>query len=83
MQADQDGVLQILLDNQNEENFPLSKTVEQKSMDTLLPMMETADAPFLSQSAECWHENVDCLLSEGLIDEAPALDELYVDLLSE
>ena len=83
MQADPDGVLQILLDNQNEENFPLSKTVEQKSMDTLLPMMETADAPFLSQSAECWQENVDWLLSEGLIDEAPALDELYVDLLSE
>ena len=83
MQADPDGVLQILLDNQNEENFPLSKTVEQQSMDTLLPMMETADAPFLSQSADCWQENVDWLLSEGLIDEAPALDQLYVDLLSE
>ena len=83
MQADPDGVLQILLDNQNEENFPLSKTVEQKSMATLLPMMETADAPFLTQSPECWQENVDWLLSEGLIDEAPALDRLYVDLLSE
>ena len=83
MQADPDGVLQILLDNQNEENFPLSQTVEQKSMATLLPMMETADAPFLTQTAECWQENVDWLLSEGLIDQAPALDELYVDLLSE
>ncbi|MCI7474119.1 MAG: ABC transporter substrate-binding protein [Clostridiales bacterium] len=83
MQADPDGVLQILLDNQNEENFPLSKTVEQKSMATLLPMMETADAPFLTQSAECWQENVDWLLGEGLIDEAPALDQLYVDLLGE
>ena len=83
MQADPDGVLQILLDNQNEENFPLSQTVEQKSMATLLPMMETEEAPFLSQTAECWQENVDWLLSEGLIDEAPALDQLYVDLLSE
>ena len=83
MQADPDGVLQVLLDNQNEENFPLSKTVEQQSMTTLLPMMETADAPFLTQTAECWQENVDWLLSEGLIDEAPALDQLYVDLLSE
>ena len=81
MQADPDGVLQILLDNQNEENFPLSKTVEQQSMDTLLPMMETADAPFLTQTEACWQENVDWLLSEGLIDQAPALDELYVDLL--
>ena len=83
MQADPDGVLQILLDNQNEENFPLSQTVEQKSMATLLPMMETEEAPFLSQTAECWQENVDWLLSEGLIDEAPPLDQLYVDLLSE
>ena len=83
MQADPDGVLQILLNNQNEENFPLSQTVEQQSMATLLPMMETAEAPFLSQTAECWQENVDWLLSEGLIQEAPALDQLYVDLLDQ
>ncbi len=83
MQADPDGVLQILLDNQNEENFPLSQTVEQKSMATLLPMMETETAPFLSQTAACWQENVDWLLSEGLIDQAPGLNQLYVDLLSE
>ena len=74
------GALRTLLDNQNEENFPLSETVERKSMETLLPLMETADAPFLSQSADCWQENVDWLLSQGLIDEAPALDELYVEL---
>ena len=80
MQADPDGVLQILQDNQNEENFPLSETVEQKSMETLLPMMETADAPFLTQSAECWQENVDWLLSEGLIDQPPALPKLLGDL---
>ena len=49
-------------------------------MDTLLPMMETAEAPFLTQSAECWQENVDWLLSEGLIQEAPALEDLYVTL---
>ena len=83
MQADPDGVLQILLDNQNEENFPLSETVEQKSLETLLPLMETDEAPFLSQSAACWQENVDWLLEQGLIDEAPALEELYVELLEE
>ncbi len=83
MQADPDGVLQILLDNQNEENFPLSQTVEQKSMETLLPMMETEDAYFLSQSEACWQENVDWLLSEGLIQEAPALEDLYVTLYEE
>ena len=83
MQADPDGVLQILLDNQNEENFPLSQTVEQQSMTTLLPLMETADASFLSQTKECWQENVDWLLSEGLIQSAPALEDLYVTLYEE
>ena len=78
MKADPAGALQILLDNQNEENFPLSETVETKSMEVLLPMMETEEAPFLSQSEACWQENVDWLLSQGLIDEAPALEELYV-----
>lgn len=77
------GGLQTLLDNQNEENFPLSETVEQKSLETLLPLMETADAPFLSQSAACWQENVDWLLEQGLIDQAPALDDLYVELLEQ
>ena len=80
VKSDPEGALRTLLDNQNEENFPLSETVERKSMETLLPLMETADAPFLSQSADCWQENVDWLLSQGLIDEAPALDELYVEL---
>ena len=75
------GGLQTLLDNQNEENFPLSETVEQKSLETLLPLMETEEAPFLSQSEACWQENVDWLLEQGLIDQAPALDDLYVELI--
>ena len=77
------GGLQTLLDNQNEENFPLSETVEQKSLETLLPLMETDEAPFLSQSEACWQENVDWLLEQGLIDEALALDDLYVELQAE
>ena len=77
------GGLQTLLDNQNEENFPLSETVEQKSLETLLPLMETDEAPFLSQSEACWQENVDWLLEQGLIDQAPALDDLYVELLEQ
>ena len=80
VKKDPAGALRTLLDNQNEENFPLSETVETQSLDTLIPMMETDEAPFLSQSAACWQENVDWLLEQGLIDEAPALDELYVEL---
>jgi putative hydroxymethylpyrimidine transport system substrate-binding protein len=29
--------------------------------------METADAPFLSQTAENWQENIDWMYKEGLI----------------
>lgn len=80
MQADPEEALRILLDNQNEENFPLSETVERSSMETLLPLMETAEAQFLSQSDACWQENIDWMLEQGLIDSAPSLDDVRVNL---
>ena len=80
MKANPEEALQILLANQNEENFPLSETVERKSVEVLLPMMETADADFLSQSDECWQENIDWMLQQGLISETVALDEVRVNL---
>ena len=54
-----DEVLQVLLDNQDASNFPLDADVEKQSCDTLLPLMETADAAFLSQTEQCWQENID------------------------
>ena len=83
VKADPAAALRTLLDNQNEENFPLSETVETESLNTLLPMMETADAAFLSQSEACWQENIDWLLDQGLIDQAPAISDVMVDLLAE
>ncbi len=80
MKADPEAALKILLNHQNEENFPLSETVERKSMEVLLPMMETADAAFLSQSDACWQENIDWMLEQGLISETVALDEVRVSL---
>lgn len=80
MKANPEEALAILLANQNEENFPLSETVERSSMETLLPMMETAEAPFLSQSDACWQENIDWMLSQGLIDAAPSLDDVRADI---
>ena len=80
MKANPEEALQILLANQNEENFPLSETVERKSMEVLLPMMETADAAFLSQSDECWQENIDWMLEQGLISETVTPDEVRVNL---
>ena len=80
MKADPEAALATLLANQNAENFPLSETVERKSMGVLIPMMETADAAFLSQSDECWQENIDWMLEQGLISETVALDEVRVNL---
>ena len=80
MKANPEEALQILLANQNEENFPLSETVERKSVEVLLPMMETANESFLSQSDECWQENLDWMLEQGLISETVALDEVRINL---
>lgn len=78
--ADPDGCLQILLNNQNEENFPLSETVEKKSCAALLPLMETSDAEFLSQSDDCWDENIDWMLKSGLIDKSVAADDVRANI---
>lgn len=80
MKENPEEALKILLTNQNEENFPLSETVEKKSMETLIPMMETADAKFLSQSDERWQENIDWMLSQGLIENSVDLDDVRVNL---
>ena len=80
MKADPEAALQILLNNQNEENFPLSEAVERKSMEVLLPMMETADTAFLSQSDACWQENINWMMEQGLIDKTVSLDDVRVDL---
>ena len=68
--ADPDGCLAILMNYQNEENFPLTQSVEEQSCATLIPLMETEDAAFLTQTDECWQENIDWMLENQLIDKA-------------
>ena len=75
--------LQILLDHQNAENFPLSPTVEKASMDVLLPAMETTDAPFMSQDTAIWQQNADWLHEMGLLSEQADVSFMVVDLLAE
>ena len=83
MQENPEEALRILLDNQNAENFPLSETVEKASMDMLLPAMETADAPFMSQDVAVWQQNADWLYEMGLLSEQADVSFMVVDLLSE
>ena len=83
MQENPEEALQILLDNQNAENFPLSPSVEQASMDMLLPAMETADAPFMAQDIAVWQQNADWLYEMGLLSEQADVSHMVVDLLAE
>ncbi|MGN1007316.1 MAG: ABC transporter substrate-binding protein [Butyricicoccus sp.] len=78
--TDSDAVLQVLLDNQDASNFPLDPDVEKKSTETLLSLMETADAPFLSQTTQCWQENIDWMYDEGLISEKPDVSEVMATI---
>ena len=75
-----DDVLQVLLDNQDEANFALDPDVEKKSCETLLPLMETADAKFLSQTEECWQENIDWMYDQGLIAEKPDVSDVMATI---
>ena len=80
MKADPEEALRILLDNQNKENFPLSETVEKKSIDVLLPIMETSDAAFLSQSDKVWQENIDWMREQNLITGDVSVDDVRVNI---
>lgn len=70
----------LLLNNQNEENFPLSRTVEEKSLATLLPIMENDDAKFLFQSEDVWQTGINWLFEEGIISKEADAKEMFVNI---
>lgn len=80
MKNEPEEALSILLANQNEENFPLSEDVERKSMETLLPMMETAEVEFLTQTDTCWQENIDWMREQGLINGEVTVEDVRAHL---
>ncbi len=80
MKANPDEALSILLKHQNTENFPLSETVEKQSMETLIPLMEMDNAPFLSQDPDIWQENIDWLYEQGLTDQKLQVQDVMADI---
>ncbi|MBQ3076729.1 MAG: ABC transporter substrate-binding protein [Clostridia bacterium] len=82
MKNDPEGSLDLMMESQNAENFPLTREVEKVSFDILLPMMEKDGAPFLSQDAAVWQENIDWLREKGMIETTFSPEEILVDLLS-
>lgn len=83
MKNDPAEALSIMMNNQNAENYPLTESVEKKSFDVLLPIMDKADSPFLGQSAAVWQENIDWLKSTGMIETTFDPSEVMVDLLGQ
>ena len=79
LKADPYGALDVLLAAQDADNFPLSVSVERKSIDTLLPLMEHEQAAFLSQTAERWQENIDWMYDEGLISKKPKVSDVMAE----
>ena len=82
MKADPEAVLDILLKNQNEENFPLDKDVEMRSMEVLLPVLASSEGTFGAQEASVWQANIDWLKEKGLLKNEITPEELMADVMN-
>lgn len=71
--------LEILLNNQDEANFPLNKEVETESLNILLPKMQS-DNGFGFQEKESWEATAEWLKEYNLIEEVPDIDDLIIHL---
>ena len=76
----EDEGLDILLENQKQDNFPLTKSVEKQSLDILTPKMETKEKEFLQQDTSVWQNNIDWLYKNNLIKTKLKTGDLFVDI---
>ncbi|WP_046176031.1 ABC transporter substrate-binding protein [Domibacillus indicus] len=79
MKASPDEALDILMENQEKENFPLEEEVEKESMSILLPLMESEQG-FGYQEEDTWKKTADWMKETGLIQKEPNVDELFVNM---
>lgn len=81
MKDNPEEALNILLSNQDKENFPLNEEVEKESLDILLPRMETEDEAFGSQKGELWEEVIQWLVDTKYIKDGSNPDDLFVNIV--
>ena len=79
MRDDSENCLATLLDNQDSANFPLDPEIEKKSLDILLPMMESEGKPFLYQDPAVFEENIAWLKEYGLLKNDIAAEDIIVN----
>jgi putative hydroxymethylpyrimidine transport system substrate-binding protein len=74
-----DEALEILLNNQDDTNFPLVKEVETESLEILLPLMK-AENGFGSQDQEQWESTISWMKEAGLINTEPSAEDIFVNI---
>ncbi|KAA9023832.1 ABC transporter substrate-binding protein [Niallia endozanthoxylica] len=80
MKENPDEALTILLDNQDQANFPLEEIIEKESLQVLLPKMEGEGAAFGSQDEQSWDEVAHWLKETGLISTIPEAGDMMVNI---
>ena len=73
--------IDITFSNQSLENFPLDKNVEIKSLDTLIPLMESENQEFLSQEKELYKQRIEWLYKEKMIKKKFDADFYFKNLI--
>lgn len=81
MKNEPEATLDILLANQNAENFPLDKDVEMRSLEILLPVMTDAEGRFGTQEASVWQENIDWMKAQGVLKKDVTPEDLMADVM--
>lgn len=71
--------LDILFENEDQENFPLEREVEEESLDILMGKMETEEEAFGTQNRESWEETISWLKEMDYISETPDAEEIFVN----
>ena len=65
--ADEEKAMEIIMNEMNSEDNPLDDDQQKQSDETLLPLMETENGPFLTMKEETWQTLIDWMLENKLI----------------
>lgn len=80
MKANPDEALTLLLDMQDQANFPLVQEVEEESLSILLELMEASQG-FGYQSTEEWQSSIDWMSDAGLIEGDVDVNSIFKNLV--
>ncbi len=72
--------LEILLENQEQDQFPLKKSVEEKSLKILIPLMENENAKFLSQDKKVWEDSINWMYDKKIIKKKINVEDIIKDI---